>query len=217
MVFLTRRKESRDSNTPSHSSSRTSANGALYRTTTIQSDRGSTSNSSVHTTSTAATSEDSFDYTKPSPRGVPSIIFDTKSFNPSLEKPTSFHFRNQSQSTVGTILREAGSVRGFTATPLSAQEIRLSNILSFEDEDNSANNLFLRALDRDRVRARQVLESKVARVASRSFSVEKVAALEEEVERWLAEFAAADSVRVLSPVFNSITDSSACNSPQHSS
>src|SRR6266849_2137759 len=126
-------KETYDSNTPS---SRTSMNGAskpaLYRrSSNTQSYRGSISNSSVHTTSTTATRKDLFDYSEQSPGGVASISH-RKSFH-SLEKPT-FRFRNQSQSTVGTI-RQAGSARSSTATSASKQEIYSLNIPSFEDED----------------------------------------------------------------------------------
>jgi hypothetical protein len=76
----------------------------------------------------------------------------------------------------------------------------LSNIPSFEDEDNSPNDLFLKASDPDEARAREarVLESKVARVALRNFSVEEVTALRKEVDHWLSEATAADAVRVLS-------------------
>ncbi len=40
-----------------------------------------------------------------------------------------------------------------------------------------------------------MLESKVARVASKKCSVEEVNALKQEVDRWLTEVAAADAVR----------------------
>jgi hypothetical protein len=40
-----------------------------------------------------------------------------------------------------------------------------------------------------------MLESKVARVASKKCSVEEVTALREEVDRWLTEVTAADAVR----------------------
>ena len=186
-MFFPSRKESNDSNTPSDLSSRTSVIGALYRRsrkgTTIQSNRGSISNSSIHTTS-----EDQwqFDYTEQYPGGVYSISH-PKSIH-SLEK-SAFTFRNQSQSTVGTI-REVGSVRGSIATFTSTQEIRSSNIPSFEDEDESPNEACAREA--------RVLESKVARVASRNFSVEEVASLQKEVDRWLTEVTAADAVRVLS-------------------
>ena len=200
MLFPSR-KESNDSNTPSDLSSRTSVIGALYRRsrkgTTIQSNRGSISNSSIHTTS-----EDQwqFDYTEQYPGGVYSISH-PKSIH-SLEK-SAFTFRNQSQSTVGTI-REVGSVRGSIATFTSTQEIRSSNIPSFEDEDESPNDLLKASApgfpDPNEACAREarVLESKVARVASRNFSVEEVASLQKEVDRWLTEVTAADAVRVLS-------------------
>jgi hypothetical protein len=129
-------KRTHDSYTPS-SSSRTSRNGALYRRSskeTIQSSKGSISNSSVHTTSTAATRKDFFDRSEQGSDEVFSISH-RKSLH-SLEKRT-FRFRNQSQSTVGTI-RETGSVRSSTTTPTSKQEIRSSNISSFEDEDESS-------------------------------------------------------------------------------
>jgi hypothetical protein len=41
-----------------------------------------------------------------------------------------------------------------------------------------------------------LLESKVARVASKKCSVDEVIALQTEVDRWLAEVTAADAVRV---------------------
>ena len=131
------RKETYDSNTPSELSSRTSMNGAQHRRsskrTTIRSYQGSISNSSVHTTSTAATRNDIFDNSENGPGGAPSI--DGKSFH-SLEKSI-FRFRNQSQSTVSTI-REAGSVGSHTATSSSEQEIRSLNMPSFEGEDESS-------------------------------------------------------------------------------
>ena len=134
------RKETYDSNTPPDLSSRESMNEAQYRTnnrrsskrTVIQSYRGSISNSSVHTTSTAATNKGLFDCSGPNLGGVPSISH-CKSFY-SLEKST-FRFGNQSQSTVGTV--RSGSVRSSTATSTSKQEIRSLNIPSFEDEDES--------------------------------------------------------------------------------
>jgi hypothetical protein len=202
-MFFPSRKESNDSNTPSDLSSRTSVIGALYRRsrkgTTIQSNRGSISNTSIHTTS-----EDQwqFDYTEQYPGGVYSISH-PKSIH-SLEKST-FPFRNQSQSTVGTI-REVtvGSVRGSIATFTSTQEIRSSNIPSFEDEDEFPNDLLKASApgfpDPNEACAREarVLESKVARVASRNFSVEEVTSLQKEVDRWLTEVTAADAVRVSS-------------------
>ena len=138
MVFRSP-KRTHDSYTPSVSSSpsRTSSNGALYRRSsneTIQSYKGSISNSSTHTTSTAATRKDLIDCLEQGPGGAPSIS-DRKSLY-SLEKPR-FHFRNQSQSTVGTI-RDVRSVRNSTATSTSEQEIRPPNIPSFEDEDESS-------------------------------------------------------------------------------
>src|ERR1700679_4287874 len=106
------------SNTPSSSSSRTSINGGIRRKSsneTIQSYRGSISNSSVHTISTAESSDtrkDLFDLSRqcstpavshhssePSTGQYPSI-FDHKSLH-SLEKPTSL-LRNQSLSTICT-------------------------------------------------------------------------------------------------------------------
>jgi hypothetical protein len=135
MAFRSRKKIY-DSNTPSISSSRTSMNGALYRRSskeTIQSYRESISNSSMHTTSTAATRKDVLDYSEQGPDGVPSISH-SKSFH-FLEK-SMFLSRNQSQSTVGTI-GEAGSVRSSTVTSTSEQETRSLNVTSFEDEDES--------------------------------------------------------------------------------
>jgi hypothetical protein len=125
-------------NTPLDLSSRTSLNrapkAALYRkSSNTQSYQGSISNSSVHTTSTAATRKDLFDYPEQGPGGVSSISH-RKSFH-SLENPT-FRFKNQPQFTVGTI-REAGFVRSSTAISTPKEEIRSLNIPSFEDEDES--------------------------------------------------------------------------------
>jgi hypothetical protein len=108
------RKQAYDSNTPSDLSSRTSMDGALYprssKGTTIQSYRGSISNSSVHNTSTAATRKDLFN--RPgqgslhhssesySGHGNCPTISDHKSFH-HLEKST-FTFQNQSPSTETT-------------------------------------------------------------------------------------------------------------------
>ena len=134
MVFPPQ-KETYDSNTSSH----TPMNGAQYRRsskrTTIQSYRGSISNSSVHTTSTAATDKGLFDYSEQSPGGLSSISH--RKYFHSLEKST-FRIRNQSQSSIDTI-SEAGSVpgRSYTATSTSKQETRLLNTPSFEDEDES--------------------------------------------------------------------------------
>ncbi|KAF8488851.1 hypothetical protein F5888DRAFT_1274100 [Russula emetica] len=142
MAFSSR-KETYDSNTPSDLSSRTSMNGpgALYRRsskgTTIQPNRESISNSSVHTTSTAATRKDLFDCSEQGPGGVPSISH-RKSLH-SLDKPT-FRFKNQSQSTVGTV-RNAGSIRTSTANSTSKQKIRPLNVPSFEDEDSDESPL----------------------------------------------------------------------------
>jgi hypothetical protein len=47
-----------------------------------------------------------------------------------------------------------------------------------------------------RAREARVLESRVARVASKRCSVEEVTALQKEVDRWLTEVTAADAVRV---------------------
>ena len=135
MAFHSRNR-THDSYTPSVSPSRTSRNGALYRRSskeTIQSYKGSISNSSTHTTSTAATRKDLIDCLEQGPGGAPSIS-DGKSLY-SLEKPR-FHFRNQSQSTVDTI-HDVRSVRSSTATSTSEQEIRSLNTPSFEDEDES--------------------------------------------------------------------------------
>ena len=133
------RKEAYDSNTSPNLSSRTSMNGAQYRRSTkwttsySQSYRGSISNSSVHTTSTAATREGLFDNSENGTGGVPSTSH-RKSFH-SLEKST-FLFRNQSQSTLGTI-RDAGSARSSTITSTSKQGTCLLNIPSLEDGDES--------------------------------------------------------------------------------
>jgi hypothetical protein len=164
----------------------------------------------VHTTSPAATCENLFDYTEQKPGGVPSISH-RKSFH-SLEKPT-FRFKNQSQSTLGT--SEAGSVRGSLATSTSTPEIRSLNIPSFEDEGEFPDDMLLKASapgfpEPDGVREREarVLESKVARVASRDCSVEEVTTLQKEVDRWLTEVTAADDVRVLSSSSRPVTYSS---------
>jgi hypothetical protein len=70
-------------------------------------------------------------------------------------------------------------------------------------EDDFPNDLLLKASspvfpDPGEARAREarVLESKVARVASKKCSVEEVTALQKEVDRWLTEVTAADAVRV---------------------
>jgi hypothetical protein len=70
-------------------------------------------------------------------------------------------------------------------------------------EDDFPNDLLLKASahvfpDPGEARAREarVLETKVARVASKKCSVEEVTALQKEVERWLKEVTAADAVRV---------------------
>jgi hypothetical protein len=70
-------------------------------------------------------------------------------------------------------------------------------------EDDFPNDLLLKASapvfpDPGEARAREarVLESKVARVASKKCSVEEVTALQKEVDRWLKEVTAADAVRV---------------------
>ena len=125
-------KETYDFNTPSDSLNRTSTNRTLYRRysiESIQSFRGSISNSSVHNTSTAATREDLFDFSEHGPGGFPSTSH-RKSFH-SLQKPT-FPIRNESIRTI----YEAGSTRSSTATSTS-QEIRSLKIPSFEDEDES--------------------------------------------------------------------------------
>ena len=133
-MALPSRKETYDSNTQWDLSSRTSINGALLRRlskgTSIQSYRGSISNSSLHTNSTVATHNDLFEYSEQGLGGAPSISH-RKSFH-TLEK-TTFRLRNQSQSTVGTT-REAGSVRSSTASSTSEQEIHSLHIPSFEDE-----------------------------------------------------------------------------------
>ena len=201
MAFSSRR-ETYDSNTPSDPSSRTP-----YRRS--QKYQESISNSSVHTNCTP-TYEDLFDYSEQHPGGIFSISH-RKSFH-SLEKST-FRFRNQSQSSVGTT-RETGSVRSSTATPISEQEIRSLNIPSFEDDDEFPNDLLLKASaplfpDSDpggaRAREGRALESKVARVASRKCPVEEVVALQKEVDRWLTEVTAADSVRVPSSSSSPVT------------
>ena len=69
-------------------------------------------------------------------------------------------------------------------------------------EDDFPNDLLLKASapsfpDSGEARAREgrMLETKVARVASKKCSVEEVTALQQEVDRWLTEVAAADAVR----------------------
>lgn len=128
------REETYDSNTQWDLSSRTSINGELLRRlskgTSIQSYRGSISNSSLHANSTAVTHNDLFECSEQGQCGAPSISHH-KSLH-SLEK-TTFRLRNQSQSTVGTT-REAGSVRSSTASSTLEQEIRSLHIPSFEDE-----------------------------------------------------------------------------------
>ena len=69
-------------------------------------------------------------------------------------------------------------------------------------EDDFPNDLLLKASaphypEHGEARARdgRVLESKVARVASKKCSVEEVTALQKEVDRWLTEVTAADAVR----------------------
>ena len=182
------RKETYDFDTSSDGYRRSPKGG------TIQSDRSSISNSSVLNSSVragtgAATSEDLSNYSERNPGSVPSNSH-RKSFH-SLEKST-IRFGNQSQSTVG-IIREAGSVRSSTATSSSTRSSK-SNIPYFEDEDESPDDILLE----DRAREARVLESKVARVASRSFSVAEITALQKEVDRWLTKVTAADAVRVLS-------------------
>jgi hypothetical protein len=148
----------------------------------------------VHTTSPVAACEDISNYTEQNPGGVPSISH-RKSFH-SLEK-SMFSFRNQSQST-----SEAGSGRSSIATSTLTLEIRSLNIPSCEDEDEFPDYILLEASnpapDEARAREARVLESKVARVASRKCSVEEVTALKQEVDHWLTEVTAADAVRVLS-------------------
>jgi hypothetical protein len=70
-------------------------------------------------------------------------------------------------------------------------------------EDDFPNDLLLKASatvfpDPGEARAREarVLESKVARVASKRCSMEEVTVLQKEVNRWLKEVTAADAVRV---------------------
>ena len=69
-------------------------------------------------------------------------------------------------------------------------------------EDDFPNDLFLKAStpalpDPGETRSREgrMLESKVARVASKKCSVEEVNALRQEVDRWLTEAVVADAVR----------------------
>ena len=69
-------------------------------------------------------------------------------------------------------------------------------------EDDFPNDLLLKASapafpdpGEARTREGRVLESKVARVASKKCSVEEVTALQQEVDRWLTEVTVADAVR----------------------
>jgi hypothetical protein len=72
-------------------------------------------------------------------------------------------------------------------------------------EDDFPNDLLLKASaptfpepGEARAREGRVLESKVARVASKKCSVEEVTALKQEVDRWLTEVTTADAVRATS-------------------
>ncbi|KAI0286016.1 hypothetical protein BGY98DRAFT_253115 [Russula aff. rugulosa BPL654] len=129
-------EETQDSNVPTNTSSHTSITGnVLYRRSsekTIQSYRGSISNSSMHTTSTVTTHEE--DLSGPSwgqgpDRGFP--IPDHKSSH-SLEKLT-FGDRNQSLSTVYTI-REPEFDRSSIETSTPTQELRSLSLHSLEDK-----------------------------------------------------------------------------------
>ncbi|KAI0284364.1 hypothetical protein BGY98DRAFT_1173966 [Russula aff. rugulosa BPL654] len=101
--------------------------------------------------------------------------------------------------TVSSI-HEAGSDR----SSIAISTLTPSNIPSFEDENEPLDVLLLEASalifsdPHEALREARVLASKVARVASRKFSVEEVVALQQEVDRWLTEVTAADAVRVLS-------------------
>ncbi len=133
MAFLSR-KDTCDSFTPSISSSRTSRNGSLYRKSSkesIQSYQESISNSSVHTTSTAATRKELLDCLGQGSDGDT----DPKSLH-AFEKPT-FGFRNQSQSTVGTI-REAEFDSNSTPPSTPKPDLFSLDDLSFEDEVESS-------------------------------------------------------------------------------
>jgi hypothetical protein len=109
------RDETRDSNTPSGSSSRTPINRRIRRKSsneTIQSYQGSISNSSVHTVSTAESADTHKDlsgqcsppavsyHSSESSTGQYPSIFDHKSFH-SLEKTTSI-LQNESVSNICT-------------------------------------------------------------------------------------------------------------------
>ena len=129
-------KETHDSNVPTNTSSHSSITGnVLYRRSskeTIQPYRGSISNSSMHTTSTATTHEE--DLSGPSwgqgpDRNLP--IPDHKSSH-SLEKLT-FGDRNQSLSTVYTI-REPESDRSSIEASTPTQELRSLSLASLEDK-----------------------------------------------------------------------------------
>jgi hypothetical protein len=80
-------------------------------------------------------------------------------------------------------------------------EIRsLNTVPSFKDEDEFPDYIFLDAptsvpaADEARAREARVLEFKVAQVASRGCSVEELTTLKQEVDRWLTEVTAADTL-----------------------
>jgi p21-activated kinase 1 len=147
------RDETCDTNTPSSSSSRTSINGGIRRKSsneTIQSYQGSISNSSVHTISTAESSDTHRDLSdlsgqcfppavsrhssEPSTGQYPSVL-DHKSLH-SLEKPTSL-LRNQSLSTICTTDEpnsDCESDSGSTSPPTPKQEPSPSSLPALEDE-----------------------------------------------------------------------------------
>jgi hypothetical protein len=139
-------KETYDSNTPSGSSSRTSANRVPHKRSskaTIQSHEESISNFSVRTATPAIHKDvlglsgqgplppDS-NYSSHTSSGRAPSISDCKSFE-SLQKPT-FGFRNQSVSTI----REPESNHSSTATSTSKQKFRSLNLPSLENEADSS-------------------------------------------------------------------------------
>ena len=132
------RDETCDTNTPSSSSSRTSINGGIRRKSsneTIQLYRGSISNSSVHTVSTAESSDSHKDLFSESSTGQYPSIFDRKSLH-SLEKPT-YLLRNQSLPTICTTGEpdpDCDSDSGPTSLSTPKQEPSSLNLSTFEDE-----------------------------------------------------------------------------------
>jgi hypothetical protein len=103
------------------------------------------------------------------------------------------------RGTVRLIRFDLGSFKGGSNTPRKSPTSPRPPLI----EDDFPNDLLLKASapifpDPNETRAREarLLESKVARVASKKCSVEEVTALQKEVDRWLTEVTAADAVRV---------------------